>query len=75
MEVRHCQLSKDCFFEATTYDNGWPPSLSLEYVEHSSDHWHNNEDTSVDITPEKASELIAFLEPFANCPTTTEPQP
>ena len=35
--------------------------VTLDYIEHSTDHWHSDNETSLDIGKEKALEIIDFL--------------
>ena len=44
------------------YGGSFSPEITLEYVEHSSDSWYPNNDTSLVIDKEKAIEIIKFLE-------------
>jgi len=39
----------------------WGDDLELEYIEHSQDQWHSNENTCITIDKEKAIEIINFL--------------
>lgn len=52
-------LSPSCKMTAESYMNG--PAVYLEYTEHSSDHWHSDRETCVEITPEVARKMIKFL--------------
>lgn len=57
------ELSPFCCFELQQYAKDCK-NLTLEYTEFSSDYWHSDTETSVDITPEKAREVIAFMERY-----------
>lgn len=51
------ELSHSCKF----INYKWA-GLELEYTEYSSDHWHSNTETSIDIDIEKAKKIVVFLE-------------
>ncbi len=36
-------------------------TVSLEYTEHSTDHWHSDSVTSIDIDREMAQKIVTFL--------------
>jgi len=44
------------------YLDGMKPDVCIEYVEHSSDHWHSNTETCIGIDKVKAIEIIIFLQ-------------
>jgi len=54
------QISSSCEFVAYKYS--WGTDVSIDYVEHSSDHWHSDSDTSHDIDVAMAAKIIAFFE-------------
>lgn len=56
-EEEKVELAHDCWFE-------WLEGcgVSLNYVEHSTDHWHSDNETEVDIDEAKAKEIIKFLQ-------------
>jgi hypothetical protein len=56
------ELSGSCVIELTEYDGGFEPTLTLDYTEHSSDHWHSDNETSIDIDKEMAISIIAILQ-------------
>jgi hypothetical protein len=56
------ELSKSCEVVLTEYDGGFGSTLTLDYVEHSSDWGHPDEETSVDIDKEMAIAIIAILQ-------------
>ena len=55
------QISQYCDLVLTEYGGSLSPDMSLEYIEHSTDHWHSDETTSADIDKAKAVEIIEFL--------------
>lgn len=62
MKTTSLELSGSCKFECIEFEGGsFPPMVSLDYVEHSTDHYHSDSDTSIDITKEDAEKIIAFL--------------
>lgn len=50
------RLSKDCYLEHSE-----SIGLTLCYTEHSSDHWHQDSETEVDVDFDTLSELIGWL--------------
>jgi len=62
MKVTQVRLSNTCRLERVVYGGIFSPEITLEYVEHSSDSWYPNNDTSLVIDKEKAIEIIKFLE-------------
>lgn len=60
-------ITPDCRLVMTTYAAG-NRELELEYIEHSSDHWHSDTDILVTISESKALEMIAFLKNYLACP-------
>ncbi len=60
MKTEILELSSSCKLEATSYDGG-STYVSIEYVEHSTDHWHSDSNTSLDVSKEQAIEIIEFL--------------
>lgn len=62
MQTKKLELDHRCHFEVTRYEyESIPPDVSLEYVERSSDHWHSDSTTSINLTEEDAGKIIAFL--------------
>ena len=61
MKVDTLKLSGSCEFTLTTYEGTEHRDLCLEYTEHSTDHWHSDSETSIDLDVEKAADIIAFL--------------
>lgn len=62
MEIIQVKLSSTCHLERVVYGSDSSPSVSLDYIEHSSDSWYSDNETSLDIDKEKATEIIKFLE-------------
>ena len=60
METEKLELSHSCHIEVTRYGS-MEPDVYLEYVEHSSDHWHSDSTTSLKLTEDDARKIIAFL--------------
>jgi hypothetical protein len=61
MNIETLKLSGSCEFTLTTYEGIEHKDVCLEYTEHSSDHWHSDTETSIDLDAEKAADIIAFL--------------
>lgn len=61
MNTRTLELSRTCRFEVAECEEA-ENYLTLEYIEHSQDHWHSNEETSVPIDKETAAKIIEFLQ-------------
>jgi hypothetical protein len=59
-ETKTIELSPTCRIVHCTWEN-FPCSVELEYVEHATDHWHHDSDTSVAISEKDAEKIIAFL--------------
>jgi hypothetical protein len=59
---RTLSLSHDCKLTHSVWGGIPDRSVSLEYVEHSTDHWHSDSETSVDIYENDARQIIAFLQ-------------
>lgn len=55
------QLTHSCKLEHVAYGDNAYTSTCLEYVEHSSDHWHSDTVTTIELTEEQAGEIIRFL--------------
>ena len=66
MKVTQVKLSSTCHLERVVYGGIFSPEITLEYVEHSSDSYYPNNDTSLVIDNEKAIEIIKFLEESFN---------
>jgi len=50
------EIGNSCYFEYCEYSG-----VSLNYTEHSTDHWHSDSEIDIDIDEEKAREVIFFL--------------
>ena len=59
------KLSNSCNFVFDMWNSKEYP-VCLEYTEHSSDHWHSDTETLIDIDKEKAVELVEFLKKHYN---------
>lgn len=46
------------------WDTHYAPILTIEYTEHSSDHWHSDSETSVELTVDQAKEMVKMLKKF-----------
>lgn len=55
------ELSGSCRFTLTTYENSDRKDISLDYTEHSTDHWNSDTETSIDIDTNSAREIVAFM--------------
>ncbi len=62
MDVTKVEIGSTCSLERVVYDEAFSPEITLEYIEHSSDSWYQDNVTSLDIDKEKAIEIIQFLE-------------
>ena len=49
-----CRLESIIYVPGNTY-------VSLEYTEHSSDHYHSDSVTEIEIDKDKGAEIVAFL--------------
>lgn len=61
MDTKKLELSSSCRFETTTYEGINVTDVTLEYVEHSTDHWNSDSTTSISIGPDMARKIIEFL--------------
>jgi hypothetical protein len=61
MKEEKLELSRSCHLVKTSYGEGVDDDISLDYTEYSSDHYHSDTETSVDLDKAKALEVIAFL--------------
>jgi len=57
------ELSPTCAFVLYEFET-FPMNLSLEYTEHSADHWHSDSETSIEITKEQAGQIVLLLQKF-----------
>lgn len=51
----------NCCLTRTEYDGDLKPDITLDYLEHATDHMSSDTETSVDIDKESALEIISFL--------------
>tara|TARA_R110000823_G_scaffold92053_1_gene202105 strand:- start:102 stop:320 length:219 start_codon:yes stop_codon:yes gene_type:complete len=56
------ELSSSCEIVLTEYESIFEPTLTLDYTEHSSDPWHSDNETSIDIDKDMAIEIILVLQ-------------
>lgn len=61
MKVTQVELSPTCHLTKFIYGECVSADISLDYIEHSSDHYHSDDETSIDIDKEKAVEIVEFL--------------
>ena len=61
MEMTQVEIGASCHLTKTEYGENVRPDITLDYIEHSSDHYHSDNETSLDIDKEKAIEMIKFL--------------
>jgi len=55
------ELGSGCNLVITEYGPDVSPDLTLDYIEYSTDHWHSDSETSIDIGIQKAVDIIEFL--------------
>lgn len=56
------ELTSSCSFQAVSWaDGAYPTDVTLEYTEHSSDHYHSDHETSIDLNKEDAIRIVKFL--------------
>ena len=60
MHIETLEIFGDCRLEVEKHEAGGT-YITLEYINRASDHWHSDEDISVDIDKTKAAEIVAFL--------------
>lgn len=61
MTETQIELSGSCCFTLTTYEYSDRKDMSLDYTEHSTDHWNSDTETSIDIDTNRAREIVAFM--------------
>lgn len=62
MQTEHIvEITPTCKFSMTRYENIGITDVCIEYVEHSTDHWNSDSETSIDIDKEMAKKIIAFF--------------
>ena len=62
MKETQVEISGTCHLTKTEYGENVKPNITLDYIEHSSDHYHSDNETNLDIDKEKAIEIIKFLQ-------------
>lgn len=72
MKQTQVEIGGTCHLTKTEYGENVRPDITLDYIEHSSDHYHSDNETSLDINKEKAIEIVKFLQDvFDVSPLTT----
>lgn len=61
MSEQKLELSPSCSLVMNRYESINVTQVSLDYTEHSSDHWHSDTETSIELDEAKAREIVAFL--------------
>lgn len=65
METGKIELSPSCWLVRYNWSST-DTEICLEYTEYSPDPWYGDSRTEVDITKEKAQEIIDFLQEYVN---------
>lgn len=65
MQKRKLAIGGTCDLVWATYDCGGK-DVSLDYIEHSADHYHSDSQTSLTIDEPMAREIVAFLQAAFN---------
>ena len=60
MSESKLNITNSMSFVCNKYES-LPTDVSIDYTNFSSDHWHGDEEKSIEINKEKAIEIIAFL--------------
>lgn len=60
MQTRIITLSPSCEIVETSHLTT-VKEVELRFIEHSADYWSSDTETSIDISKEKAQEIISFL--------------
>jgi hypothetical protein len=60
METKTLEICGSCKLEAETYEDG-NSYVTLEYAEYSSDHYHSDSVTEIEINKKEGAEIVAFL--------------
>lgn len=71
MKETKLDITHTCHLELCEWES-FPTKLTLEYVEHATDHWSSDTETSVDITVEQAKEIIAILQKYVGAAHTAD---
>ena len=64
MEEIKLSISGGFELELITYGGDWPSLCQFNYIESATDHWSSNSETSVELTKEKAQDIIDLLNEF-----------
>ena len=64
MRETKLELSPTCAFILYEYDETFPTSLALEYVERSPVYHYSDTETSIEITKEQAGQIVLLLQKF-----------
>ena len=59
-------LTSTCKFVSTSWILTGYKYVSLDYTEHSTDHWHSDHETSIDLSEADARNIICFLQEAFN---------
>ncbi len=66
MKTEILELDSNCKLECSVWEGG-EPSIELSYIEHQGDYFSAyNSETTVEITREKALEIVTFLKTAYN---------
>jgi len=72
MDTVRLELSPSAYLEAYHWVAS-PTQVTLEYIEHSPEAWYCDSETSLDLTPDKAEEIVKFLVYHHQLPWTPSP--
>lgn len=64
MEEIKLSISSSFELELITYSGDWPSLCQFNYTEHATDYWSSDSDISVELTKEKAQDIIDLLNEF-----------
>jgi len=64
IEYKKLQISKGLWFEY--YEEEWGREMTVEYIEAQHDSYYSDSQESVDLTKEKAQEIVELLTRFFN---------
>ena len=59
IEYKKLQISSGLWFEY--YEEDWGRDMTIEYIERQHDHYYSDSQESVDLTKEKAKEIVELL--------------
>jgi len=60
MIEKKVEIGGTLFFEAVVYEHG-ARTACFEFIEHATDYWQSDSETSIDVSRETAEELVAAL--------------